>query len=543
MTLGLRARAVLAFGVTFMVFVVAAATTNVVLLRRTIDAQRQGPTPEALNEALEAVAAETDQPVPDVIMEPNGFAIGPVVGEGALASPQLDSGTTVLDASEAWLIARVGEQLVNDVLAEEIIDLPSDAAGIDQILFLRPLANLESHRPGLTDEFLHWFESLTLADGSPVVAGPIRGDGDLCRAALQDCDEFLAMLQAVTLLEADAEAIATLEAALERALDEARDEALQAQLRISAAVALGSTVLAGAAAWFVAGRILGPVRRVTAVARAASIDSLDHRIDHNGPDDELKELADTFDAMLERLDGSFAAQRRFGSNAAHELKTPLAVMRAEIDATRADTDAGQRELALLERLDGAARRSERVVESLLDLARAEATAAAPRPVDLGDLVGGAVVDQAGALSRRGLEVNLEISPSVSSTIIQGDAAQLEILVANLIDNVTKYATEHTTVPVTIDSSTRGLRLTVANEGPPLSDGADQWLLEPFRRGTERTSAPATNGNRAVGSDTEGSGLGLSIVAAVAAAHDAPVTLDTPIAGGLAVSIDFPTTGT
>ena len=279
-------------------------------------------------------------------------------------------------------------------------------------------------------------------------------------------------------------------------------------------VALGVVaVVAVALGWTVAGRVLRPLHDITDTARRISERNLDERISLEGPDDELRELAATFDALLDRLQAAFEAQRRFVANASHELRTPLAIIGAETDVTLRDPEAGVEEYR---RMAGVVRdatdRSEVLIESLLALARSQSVAPEHRRVDLADLARAGMGDVPGAKA--------DLAPAP----VLGDPALLERLVRNLFDN----ASRHGCPPVTVETGCEGglSHLAVSSAGERLPPEVAATLLEPFTRAAVRTGS-------------EGAGLGLSIVAAVAEAHDGEVTLEAPEVGGLTVSVSFP----
>ncbi len=202
---------------------------------------------------------------------------------------------------------------------------------------------------------------------------------------------------------------------------------------IGALVAM--TGISVALGWWMAGRALSPLRRITATARRVSGENLGERIALQGPEDELKELADTFDGMLMRLDSAFASQKHFVANASHELRTPLAVMRTEIDVTLADTAASVGDLrgmgeAVREMID----RTESLIAALLFLARSEGARAHEEPVDLAELAGGCVTDLHRSAEAAGITITTKLEPAVA----RGDAALLERMLANLVENAIRH---------------------------------------------------------------------------------------------------------
>ena len=276
--------------------------------------------------------------------------------------------------------------------------------------------------------------------------------------------------------------------------------------------------------WFIAGRMLRPVHEITTVARRLSASTLDERIDLQGPPDELKELADTFDDMLDRLAASFPAQREFVANASHELRTPLAIMRTEVDVTLSDPEASAEELRrMAETLRKATVRSEELIDSLLVLA-GSAEIGRRETVDLRRVAAGAVdLNRARAAERR-LMFDLALTPAP----VSGDPTLLDRLATNLIDNALRYAPDGDTVRVSTSASPDGVTLVVGNGGEPIAADEVPRLFERFyRRDTSRSRR------------TGGAGLGLAIVAAVARAHGGAARAEAPAAGGLVVTVTLP----
>ncbi|WP_249012397.1 HAMP domain-containing sensor histidine kinase [Conexibacter sp. DBS9H8] len=281
------------------------------------------------------------------------------------------------------------------------------------------------------------------------------------------------------------------------------------------------TVLSVVAGWLLAGRALAPLRAITATARRVSGENLGERIALTGPQDEIKELADTIDRMLSRLDGAFASQRHFVANASHELRTPLAIMRTEIDVALADPDATAEELremgeALRESID----RSEGLIAALLALARSEAVAGSEQRVELDVLAGDCVTD----LSRRAAAAGVTIDSSgLEPAVVHGDPALLERLLANLIDNGIRHNREGGRLTLTTLTVADRVRLVVANTGALIEPAQVATLTEPFRRLSRQTA---------------GYGLGLSIVASVVAAHGGTLAFRAPDEGGLEVTVEL-----
>ena len=301
------------------------------------------------------------------------------------------------------------------------------------------------------------------------------------------------------------------------------------QLLIGSLVALA--IMAGASAllgWLMAGHALRPLRTITATARRISEDNLHERLAFSGPDDELKRLADTIDDLLERLESAFAAQRRFVANASHELRTPLATMRASLDVAMAKPDPiPPQTAALAGRLRAELDRVDDLLEGFLALARAQHGALPDAAViSVADLTAGSLAARAGAISARGLL--LSCGASTGSVPVAGSSALLSRMVANVIDNAIVHNEPGGWITVTAAAVSGTARLVVENGGAELAAEQVAQLAQPFRRvGPERT-----------GSDG-GSGLGLSIVAAIAAAHGGELDLQPRPAGGLRVVITLP----
>jgi signal transduction histidine kinase len=308
---------------------------------------------------------------------------------------------------------------------------------------------------------------------------------------------------------------------VQHVVSDLRDAVLRFQWGVTAvtiAVLAAVSVIAG---WWLAGRLLRPLQRITATARRLSLSNLHERIALAGPHDELKELADTFDAMLDRLERSVDSQRRFAANASHELRTPLAIQRAAIQIGL-DDPSPDRLVQVREELLAANRRTERLIDGLLLLAQGERGPDTREPVALDGLVHQA----ASEVPLDAVTITLDTEP----TTVSGDPALLSRLVANLIDNAVRYNRPGGTVHVRLRAAGA---LTVRNTGPEVPEDRVGELFEPFRR---------LHANRSRSAD--GAGLGLSIVAAIAQAHDAEVTARPNPGGGLELTVRFPAlTGT
>ena len=263
-----------------------------------------------------------------------------------------------------------------------------------------------------------------------------------------------------------------------------RDSARSELLRSAGLIFLVTALVGVGAAYVLAGRALQPLSRVTATARRLSEETLDERIALDGPPDELKELADTFDAMAARLDAAFDSQRRFVANASHELRTPLAVIRTEVDVTLGDDDASVADLRTMgEVVRDASVRADLLVDALLVLARSEGQARTGleqrEPVDVAELVPRAVGAVSAEASQRCLAVTTETDPAPT----EGDPHLLERLVGNLVENAVRHNVDGGWVTVrTGSTSGAGAWLAVANTGAEVPAGDVEQLFQPFRRG-------------------------------------------------------------
>jgi len=284
------------------------------------------------------------------------------------------------------------------------------------------------------------------------------------------------------------------------------------------------TLLAAGLGWAVSRRVLRPLTAVTTAAQAASQENLDRRLALAGPPDELKELADTFDAMLARLEAAFASQRRFVANASHELRTPLTEMRTLIDVTTARPAASAAELEpVLAAIGAAVDRSEELIEALLTLARSDR---GPGPAELVDLPT-AVEDAIDLIAPAAAARQIRIDTALQNAQVIGDRVLLERLVSNLIDNAVKHNVTGGWVRASTRTGAGTAELTVANGGEPIPADQVTGLFEPFRRLSGRT------GNR------PGTGLGLSIVASVAHTHGGHAQARARPDGGLDVQVTLP----
>ncbi len=308
-----------------------------------------------------------------------------------------------------------------------------------------------------------------------------------------------------------------------------RDDTLRAML-IASLVALGVIgVAAGGFGWLLAGRALRPLQDITATVRRVADRSLHERIALDGPDDEIKDLADTFDAMLERLDRAFDSQRRFVANASHELRTPLTINRTLIEVALDNPHASEPLRQLGTTLLAVNQRHERLIDGLLTLASSEQHLTDPIPVDLADILRRIATESQAAAQQAGVEIRT----ALASAPVAGDPALLERLAHNLIDNAIRYnIAEHGWVAVTSGLDDGNAQLTVENPGPTVATYEIPSLFEPFRR-------LATTERRAAVSGNQGAGLGLSIVRSVAHAHAGDVHAIPRRDGGLTIHVRIP----
>lgn len=300
-------------------------------------------------------------------------------------------------------------------------------------------------------------------------------------------------------------------ARVRRVLDGSRGIGLATVLVLSA----GSL----AASWFAAGRMLAPIRSMAAMAREVSQPGSGRRLGLGGPPDQLRELADTLDAMLDRLDAAFDSHRRFVADASHELKTPLAVLRSGIDVALHDPGRSEAELrATLVDAGAQAERLGRLVDALLQLARSQ-TIVTREHHDLADAAEQAI----GAVRRLGF-TDRTWQRSLSSAPVHGDAVLIDRLVVNLVENAARHNRAGGLVHVATSAGPEGSRLVVENDGPPVSPAEISALTERFRRGVSRE---------------DGHGLGLAIARMVAETHGGRLDIGSRRGGGLVVVVDLP----
>lgn len=298
-----------------------------------------------------------------------------------------------------------------------------------------------------------------------------------------------------------------------------RDATLSHLLQYSLATLAVVIGLAAVAGWIVAGRVLRPVHKITAAAREASAHNLSARVALTGPRDELRELADTFDEMLGRIQTTFDSQERFIANASHELRTPLMVMRTTVDVVLAKpvpTRAELRDMAQDIRIE--VDHAEGLVAALLTLARNERGLTVREDIDLAT-VAEDVLDSADPLDRR---PRASLEPAITT----GDPVLLERLIANLIDNAMRYNIPGGDVHITTSTVDGQPIVVVTNTGPIIVPETIGGLFEPFYRQNNRTTS-------------DGYGLGLAIVASITAMHHGTVTAHPRPGGGLEVTVTMP----
>jgi signal transduction histidine kinase len=296
-------------------------------------------------------------------------------------------------------------------------------------------------------------------------------------------------------------------------------------LLIASAIALGVfAVAATAIGWLLAGRVLRPLSTITAAARRISASSLHERLALHGPDDELKELADTLDGLFARLEASFESQRRFAANASHELRTPLTRERTLLQVTLADpastTGTWQ---AISRELLASNAEQEHLIEALLTLASSEAGIDEREPTDLAAITSTVLAAARPAISRLGLHVHADLQPAA----LDGDPLLIQQLAGNLIDNAVRHNIPSGDIQITTKTSGPDAVLSVTNSGQVIPAAEVDRLFQPFRRLGQR---PARR---------NGHGLGLSIVRAIATAHGATIRARALPGGGLAIDVTFP----
>ena len=284
-------------------------------------------------------------------------------------------------------------------------------------------------------------------------------------------------------------------------------------------------VLATALGWLVAGRVLRPLRIMTTTTRRITERNLHERLALPGPGDEVKDLADTIDELLQRLEAAFDAQRRFVANASHELRTPVTLNRALLEVTLADPDATVDDLrAMGHELIASGEQQEQLIEALLTLAASARGLDRHEPFDLSAIAADVLLGRHSEVDQLGLAVQTTIAPAPGT----GDPRLARRLVANLVDNALRHNVAGGHVSITTRTESGRAVLAVANSGPVIGEDDIDRLFQPFQR---------LHGRRA--NHPDGHGLGLSIVQSIAAAHSAALTARTRVGGGLHVEVRFP----
>jgi len=278
--------------------------------------------------------------------------------------------------------------------------------------------------------------------------------------------------------------------------------------------------------WVIAGRVLAPIGRITGVAREIQATDLSRRIRMQGPNDELKQLADTFDAMLARIDAAFVAQQQFLADASHELRNPLAIIRTNADLALSDPDPQQDELRqAVVVVKRASDRMARLVDDLLALARREAPTLAVEPVDLGRVASEASDEFLAPAEARGIVLDRAVAPGV---VVMGDSDALKRAIANLLENAVRLAPVDSRIRLAVGSERDLAWIAVSDEGPGIAPEHQPKVFDRFWRADKGRS-------RADG----GTGLGLSIVRQIAQTHGGDVQLQSRVGVGSTFTIWLP----
>jgi signal transduction histidine kinase len=285
-------------------------------------------------------------------------------------------------------------------------------------------------------------------------------------------------------------------------------------------VAVGAIALGRLAAQ----RALRPVRSITEAAWRASELRLGQRLSLSGPEDELKQLGDTFDLMLEKLDSAFTSQKRFVANAAHELRTPLTAMRTAIEVTLSKPERTSEQVEeMAERVKRSLERAEATIEALLTLASSEMGATTSEPLDLATAAEDALDTARPQIDQRNITIEAELEPAQT----WGDRVLLERMVANLVENAVRHNHSDGWVMVRTRTQNGSSVFEIVNTGPAVTPDQLPRLFEPFARARERVDLQ------------DGAGLGLSIAEAIARAHDTTISASPRPEGGLQVSVTLP----
>ena len=284
-------------------------------------------------------------------------------------------------------------------------------------------------------------------------------------------------------------------------------------------------VISAALGCVIAGRVLRPLRTITATTQQISEVNLHQRLAIQGPHDELRSLADTIGGLLERLQGAFDTQRRFVANASHELRTPLTAARALLEMTTSDPHATVETFrTTCQQVLEENEQQEQLIDALLALAQGQRGLDHREPIDLATVTAAVLKAHEPDAAARGLQVDVSLKPSTLS----GDQRLIERLISNLVENAIRHNTPNGHVRLTVETRAGKATITVANTGPLVPADEIERLLQPFQRLT-----PDRVGHQ------HGLGLGLSIVAAVTAAHDAAIDVHPGEHGGLKIEVRFP----
>ena len=287
---------------------------------------------------------------------------------------------------------------------------------------------------------------------------------------------------------------------------------------VIAAVALGI-------GWLIAGRVLRPLRTITATAREISATNLHQRLTVAGPDDEFRQLGDTLDGLFGRLEASFQAQRHFVANASHELRTPLTAEKTVLQVALADPEATTATLrSACKKALQWNEQQERLIDALLTLASSERGIERWEPFNLADLAGKAILDRHQDAERR----NIRIDSALSAAPVTGDPALAESLIANLLSNAIRHNLDGGRVEVSTGLTDGRAIVTVSNTGPLIPPDEVDRLFQPFQRLGSQRLRPAG-----------GHGLGLPIVSAIVSVHGAALTASARPEGGLGITVSFP----
>jgi signal transduction histidine kinase len=277
--------------------------------------------------------------------------------------------------------------------------------------------------------------------------------------------------------------------------------------------------------WLIAGRFLRPLRTITATARDISANNLHRRLSLSGRNDEFTQLAETLDDLFERLEASFNSQRHFVANASHELRTPLTAERTLLQVALADPDATAETLrSTCQDVLTLGQHQERLIEALLTLATSQQGIEQREPFDLADIAGNVILARRQEAQRRGIQVDTTLATAPAA----GDPHLVESLVANLVDNALRHNAAGGRIEIATTTTAGGASITVSNTGPVIPPGEVERVFQPFQQlGSERIR------------HTDGHGLGLAIVRAIASAHRATLTPRARPEGGLTIEVNFP----